>query len=74
MKKRSHSPRAKAADTALLRLPMRERALMAFKEAVEQVVQEHARLDLPLYILRDGKVVAVSARTVQRASKRKRNA
>ncbi len=32
---------------------------MAFKEAVEEVIDEHARLGLPLYIWRDGKVVGL---------------
>jgi hypothetical protein len=41
----------------VLRLPLEKRAEMAFKEAVEEVIDEHARLGLPLYIWRDGKVV-----------------
>jgi hypothetical protein len=31
------------------------------KAAVERVIEEHAREGLPLYIWRDGKVVAVPA-------------
>ncbi len=42
---------------------------MAFKEAVDEVIEEHARLGLPLYILRDGKVAAVSARELHKRSK-----
>jgi len=38
---------------------MEERALMALKEAVKGVIEEHIREGLPLYIWRDGKVVAV---------------
>jgi hypothetical protein len=43
----------------ILDLPMEERALMALKEAVAGVIEEHIREGLPLYIWRDGKVVAV---------------
>jgi len=32
----------------VLRLPLEKRAEMAFKEAVEEVIDEHARLGLPL--------------------------
>jgi hypothetical protein len=45
----------------VLELPLEERALMALKAAVEEVIEEHAREGLPLYIWRDGKVVAVPA-------------
>ena len=45
----------------VLELPLEERALMAVKAAVENVIEEHAREGLPLYIWRDGKVVAVPA-------------
>ena len=45
----------------VLELPMAERGLMALKAAVEEVIEEHAREGLPLYIWRDGKVVAVPA-------------
>lgn len=44
----------------VLRLPLEKRAEMAFKEAVEEVIDEHARLKLPLHIWRNGKVVALS--------------
>lgn len=36
-------------------------AQIAFQEAVDEVVLEHQRLGLPLYIMRDGKVIAISA-------------
>jgi hypothetical protein len=49
----------------VLRLPLEKRAEMAFKEAVEEVIDEHARLGLPLYIWRDGKVVGLSAQEVR---------
>jgi hypothetical protein len=45
----------------VLDLPMQRRALMALEAAVEEVIEEHIREGLPLYIWRDGKVVAVSA-------------
>jgi hypothetical protein len=41
---------------------------MAFKEAVEEVIDEHDRLGLPLHILRDGKVVSLSAQDVRHHS------
>ena len=44
----------------MLRLPLEKRAEMAFKEAVEEVIDEHARLGLPLHIWRNGKVVGLS--------------
>ncbi|MGC2526839.1 MAG: hypothetical protein WA639_03770 [Candidatus Acidiferrum sp.] len=43
----------------ILDLPLEERALMALQAAVERVIEEHIREGLPLYIWRDGKVVAV---------------
>jgi hypothetical protein len=45
----------------LLEVPLLERAAMALKEAIEEVVEEHGREGLPLYIWRDGKVVALPA-------------
>jgi hypothetical protein len=44
----------------VLELPLPERALMALEAAVEKVMEEHAREGLPLYVLRDGKVVKVA--------------
>ena len=44
----------------VLELPLEQRAEMAFKSAVEEVIIEHARLGLPIYIWRDGKVVELS--------------
>ncbi len=43
----------------VLDLPLVERAEMALKAAVEKVLVEHARQGLPIYIWRDGEVVAV---------------
>jgi hypothetical protein len=42
-------------------LPLLERAALAMKAAMEQLIEEHAREGLPLHIWRDGKVVAVPA-------------
>ncbi len=43
----------------VLELPLEVRAEMAFKEAVEEVLIESARLKLPMYIWRDGQVIAL---------------
>jgi hypothetical protein len=43
----------------ILDLPLEERALMALQDAVRGVIEDHIREGLPLYIWRDGKVVAV---------------
>jgi hypothetical protein len=53
----------------VLELPMAERGLMALKAAVEKVIEEHAREGLPLYIWRDGKVVAVPAQELRPPNK-----
>jgi hypothetical protein len=45
----------------VLELPLQERAALAMKAALEKVIEEHAREGLPLYTLRNGKVVAVPA-------------
>ena len=37
---------------------------MAFKEAVEEVIEEHARLGMPLHVWQNGKVVALAAREI----------
>ena len=44
----------------VLELPLEQRAEMAFKAAVEEVIVEHARQGLPIYIWREGKVVELS--------------
>jgi hypothetical protein len=43
----------------VLDLPTEERALMALRSAVEELIIEHAHTGAPLYIWRDGKVVAI---------------
>jgi len=52
----------------ILRLPLEKRAELAFREAVNEVIDEHARLGLPLYIGRDGRVVELSADEVRHLS------
>jgi len=42
---------------AVLRLPLEKRAEIAFKIAVAKAIDEHARLGLPIYVWRDGRVV-----------------
>lgn len=42
--------------------------MMAFKEAVNEVIYEHARLGLPLYIGRNGRVVKLSPDQVRELS------
>jgi hypothetical protein len=53
---------------SVLRLPLEKRAEIAFKEAVDDVIDEHARLGLPLYIWRDGRVVGLSAQEIRHDS------
>jgi hypothetical protein len=45
---------------AVLRLPLHKRAEIAFKIAVAKAIDEHARLGLPVYVWRDGRVVELS--------------
>lgn len=51
----------KRAPKHVLRLPLEKRAEMAFKEAVEEVIEEHARLGLLIHVWQNGKVVGLSA-------------
>ena len=57
----------------VLDLPLVERAAMALKAAVEKVIVEHARQDLPIYIWRDGEVVAVAPEELAAESARLRD-
>jgi hypothetical protein len=50
----------------ILDLELEERALMALRSAVENVIEEHAREGLPVYIWRDGQVVAVPAEELRK--------
>jgi len=45
----------------ILELPIEERAFIALKVAVKKAIEEHAREGLPMYIWRDGRVIAVPA-------------
>ena len=56
----------------VLNLPLEVRAEMAFKAAVEKVVEQHIRDGRPLYIWRDGKVVALSPQELQEHSSKPR--
>ncbi len=49
----------------VLELPMEQRAEMAFREAVEEVIEEHVRLRLPIYISRNGEVVELSPEEIR---------
>ena len=54
----------------VLELPLEQRAEMALRAAVEGVIIEHARLGLPIYIWRDGKVVELSPEELRAESAR----
>jgi hypothetical protein len=54
----------------VLELPLEQRAEMALKAAVEEVIVEHARQGLPIYIWRDSKVVEISPEELQAESAR----
>jgi len=58
----------------VLDLPLLDRAQMAMTAAIEKVIEEHAREGLPLYIWRDGKVVAVPAKDLLKANGNKKHA
>lgn len=45
---------------SVLRLPLEKRAEIAFKIAVAKAIDEHARLGLPVYVWRDGRVVQLA--------------
>lgn len=40
-------------------LTIQEKALLAMEEAVEKVKEEHKKLNLPIYIWKDGRVQKV---------------
>jgi len=54
----------------VLDLPLEVRAEMALKSAVEQVIIEHARQGLPIYIWRDGQVVEMSVEELRQRAAR----
>ena len=49
----------------IVTLPLAVRAEMALREAVREALEEKARLGLPAYIWRDGKLVAVSPEQIR---------
>lgn len=53
----------------VLDLPLMERAEMAFKAAVENAIEEHARNGFSIYVVRDGKIVEVSAEEIRARAK-----
>lgn len=57
----------------VMRLPIEERAEIAFKAAVAKAIREHASLGLPIYIWRNHRVVKLSPRAVLGLSKSKRH-
>lgn len=54
----------------ILELPVEERAIMAFREAVARMAAEHARLGIPLKVWKDGRVADLAPETVLSAMKR----
>ena len=56
----------------VLRLPLEKRAEIAFRVAVAKAIEEHARLGLPIYVWRNGKVVELSPNEVRNPSRSKR--
>jgi hypothetical protein len=53
----------------VLRLPLEKRAELALREAVDEVILEHARLGLPLFVGENGRVVKLSPRKVRDLSR-----
>lgn len=58
---------------SILRLPLQKRAELALHKAVQGVIEEHARLGLPLYIGRGGKVVKLSPNKLRKLSRSTRH-
>ncbi len=50
----------------VLELPLHVRALMALEEAVAEVIEDHVRRGIPIYIWRDGKVVDILPEELQK--------
>jgi hypothetical protein len=59
--------------TDVLRLPLEKRAEIAFKIAVAKAIDEHARLGLPIYIWRNGRVVELSPKKARSSARGKRS-
>ncbi|MGH8247226.1 MAG: hypothetical protein ACREUU_12450 [Gammaproteobacteria bacterium] len=58
----------------VLELPFEQRALLALKAAVKEAIAERVREGLPVYVWRDGKVVALSAKDLRARSPRRASA
>ena len=54
---------------SVLKLPLEKRAEIAFKIAVARAIDEHARLGLPIYVWRDGRMLKVTPDAVVGVSK-----
>lgn len=46
-------------------MPLQKRAEIAFKIAVAKAIDENARLGVPIYVWRDGRVIALSSDEVR---------
>lgn len=57
------------ASQNVLELPLLQRAELAMESAMNKLIEEHAQAGLPLYIWRDGKVVAVPAEDLRAKSR-----
>jgi len=53
----------------VLGLPLEKRAEIAFKAAVAKAIDENARLGLPVYVGRDGKVIQLSSDELRELSR-----
>jgi hypothetical protein len=56
----------------VMRLPIEQRAEIAFKAAVARAINEHARLGVPIYIWRNKRVAKLSPSAVLGRSKPRR--
>lgn len=54
----------------LLELPLEQRAIMALRAAVREVIEDNARRGLPVYVWSRGKVVAMPAKKLLARSRR----
>jgi hypothetical protein len=56
----------------VLRLPIEKRAEIAIKVAVAKAIDEHTRLDLPVYVWRNSRVVRLSSAKARNSAKRRK--
>jgi hypothetical protein len=61
----------RATSKKIPRLPFEKQAERALKDAVRRVIRENARLGLPVYVGRDGKVVQLSADELRKLARRR---